>query len=633
MHQIIIAAAAVASQQPQATEPRTGEEIVVTGTLSAEPTKAALIGGSVDVIDSSAMERRQVREISDALRDVPGLAVSRVAGLTQVRIRGAEGNHTLVLVDGIEVSDPYFGEFNFGTLIADEGGRIEILRGQQSALYGSDAIGGVIHYLIPSGRELPGNAARIEAGSFGTANAAARVAGIFGTFDYALTGSLLTTDGVPSARGGERDIGSDNGSMSVKLNWMPASSATLTAVARYTDGNSDFNNTDYNPVSPTMGFTIDSPGSSVKNKAFHGLLRGEVDLLDGRWDHAISVQLSHSWRDGYDNYRPSFGNEGERLKGSYRNTLRLGTGALKHRLTFAAEGERESFRDTDPTGYAFTGWRHSQNLGLVGQYELFLNDNAAFGTSLRYDDNELFRDSTTYRVHGSYRLKSNTLFKAAAGSGVKNPGFYELFGYVDGRFIGNPNLRPEESSGWEAGIEQGFRDHAISLGATYFSSRLNDEIYTSYPAPNFVATPANRTTKSTQRGVEAFLKANIAGAFRIDANFTYVKARENGVEEVRRPRHSASLALDWHPSEKGGLTLVARYNGSQTDLAYRNPNFIPDRVRLDDYTLINLNGDLQLTDSLQLFARIENILDEEYEELFSFATPGRAAYAGVRARF
>ena len=146
-------------------------------------------------------------EGTSAARLIETLRISRVAGQTQVRLRGSEANHVLVLVDGIEVSDPYSGEFDFGTLPADATARIEIVRGQQSAIYGSDAIGGAIQYVTLSGREAPGYRARIEAGSFGTYNGALRAAGVAGELDYALSGTLNTTDGTSNARGGGRDLG------------------------------------------------------------------------------------------------------------------------------------------------------------------------------------------------------------------------------------------------------------------------------------------------------------------------------------------------------------------------------------------------------------------------------------------
>ena len=622
--------ASVLAQSPST--PGAGS-IVVTGTRS-EPVRADLIGGSVTVLDAVALERRQTRTVSDILRDVPGVAVSRVAGQTQVRLRGAEGNHTLVLVDGIEVSDPFAGEFDFGTLGTDEGARVEVLRGPQSAIYGSDAIGGVIQYLTASGRETPGYRARVEGGSFGTLNAAARLGGVSGALDYALTATFASTDGTPNARGGERELGEVAGAAALKSTVSLSADARLTAVARYSRTEADFNDSDFDPAGPTFGLIVDSPGVRFENEAIYGLLRGELDLLDTRWTHALSGQIADTERNGFDPRGRSFGNQGQRLKGSYETSFRLDTGAIRHRATLAVDVERERYRNTDPSGFAFTGRRQSDNVGIVGQYEGYLGERAALGASVRRDVNDPFDDATSYRLQASYKLDTGTRLRAAAGSGIKNPGFYELFGFIDGRFIGNPDLRPERSQGWEAGIEQDLAQGRVLVGATYFRSRLKDEIFTTFPPPDFVATPDNRDTTSKQFGVETFLQARLGTAWRVDASYTFLDATEDGAEEVRRPDHVASVAVDWRaPGDRGGLTVVARYNGSQRDLAFTDPSFVPVRVTLDDYVLLNLNGDVGLTDRIELFGRVENLLDEEYEEVFSFTTPGRTAYAGLRARF
>lgn len=609
-------------------------DIVVTGTRASEPTRIDRNGGSITVLDADALDRRQTRAVSDILRDVPGVAVSRVAGQTQVRLRGTEANHVLVLVDGIEVSDPFSGEFDFGTLAADEGGRVEVLRGQQGAIYGSDAIGGVIQYITPTGREAPGYSARVEGGSFGTLSAAARAAGIAGDLDYALSGTINTTDGTSNARAGGRDLRNDTGAASLKAIWKPSPNAQVTAVGRYSRTVADFNDSDGNPASPSFGLIVDTSGNHFRNEAIYGLARGSVDLLGGRWSHALTAQVADTHRDGYDAAGRSYGDVGTRLKGSYETTLRLGDEAVSHLLTAAVDVERERYRNTDPSGFAFTGARHSDNLGLVGQYELRLGDRGSLGGSIRYDDNQRFEGSTTYRLQGSYRLAGGTRLRGAAGSGVKNPGFYELFGYIDGRFIGNANLRPERSEGWEAGLEQSLRGGAVVAGATYFQSVLRDEIFTTYPAPAFVATPANSAGRSRQRGVEFYLNAKLGPAWRIDAAYTYLHARESGLEEVRRPTHIASLAVSWRvPGDRLSLTGVARYNGATDDLAFTDPSYVPVRVRLRDYALVNLAADLRLTGKLSLFARVENLLDQHYEDVFSFTNPGVLAYAGARARF
>ena len=618
-----------------------GETIVVTASRSGDGVPVSQLGASVTVLDAKTVEKRQTRIVSDILRDVPGLAVNRTGGigsLTQVRVRGSEGNHVLVLIDGIKASDPYYGEFDFGTLIADPEAKVEVLRGQQSSLYGSDAIGGVIQYITLTGAEAPGFTARAEGGSFGTYTGGARAAGVSGDLDYAISGAYYHTDGTPTARSGTRDTGSDNAGVSSKLIWSPTANFKLTGVARYSYTKAEFNNTEYDPASPLFGYTVDSPGVYLRNKAFYGLVRAEFTALDGRWTNALSGQIADTRRRGFNLSGLDYGNNGRRLKGSFESSLRFGSDTVVHRVTAAVDLEREEFQNKAPgTGSpfdAFDGKRKTDNVGLVGQYELLWNDALSFGASIRHDENDRFGDPTTWRVQGSYSFPTGTRIRAAYGTGVKNPGYYQLYDYNEGRYIGNPNLKPEKSEGWEAGIEQKLGD-ASSIGVTYFDSRLKDEIYTTYPAPDYIATPSNRTTRSKQHGIEAFVSARPIPQIQVDATYTYLKASENGVIEVRRPKHIGSFnATVFSQDERFSGTLTLRYNGRQQDVTFTDPTYATSPVvTLKEYVLVNFNADYKITPNISVYGRIENLINEDYEEVFSFATPGRAAYGGVRVNF
>ena len=609
------------------------ETIIVAASRASEGLPANENGGSATLLTPDQIENRQTRDVADVLRDVPGVAVGSVPGQTQIRLRGTEANHVLVLIDGIEVSDPFTGEFDFSTLIADEAARIEVLRGQQSALYGSDAIGGVVNYITASGRDRPGASARIEGGSFSTLNGAARLAGADGALDYALTGSLVSTGGTPNARNGSRDLGRDSEAASFKANWSAASNFLVTAVGRIGRTKGDFNDSDSDPLSPTFGLIVDTPGTNFVNRSAFGLLKGELNLAGNRWKNALSLQFAGTDRDGFRSDERSFGDDGQRLKASYVSTVTLGDGRLVHRITVALDAERERFRNDDPTGTAFTGWRHASNLGLVGQYELKLGNRAVLGAALRKDVNDRYRDTLTYRVQGNYRLGAYTRVRAASGSGVKNPNFFELFGFIDGEFIGNPDLRPERSVGWEAGIDQEIPAARLNLSATYFQSRLKGEIFTVFPPPDFIATTLNRDSRSTQHGIELEATGKLGHGLALNGSYTFLKAREEGLAEVRRPTHVASLAIDWRPRDgSSGLTFVARYTGASDDLAFTDPSFIPLRVRLKPYLLLNLDGDIAISRHLSLFGRVENLAGQHYEQVFSFTNPGRSAIAGLRAR-
>jgi vitamin B12 transporter len=606
----------------------TGKEILVSASRGNTLLREQFTGSAL-VLTADQLDQRQTRDIADVLRDVPGVAVAGVAGQTQIRLRGSEANHVLVLVDGIEVSDPFAGEFDIGTLQTEPGARVEVLRGPQSALYGPDAIGGVIAYESASGRSRPGFAARIEGGTQGTVNGALRYGAAGDSWDAALSAVVVSTDGQPNARGGSRDIGRDSYTLSGKGSVEVTDSLQLRAAARFIRTEGQFNDSNFDRTSPTFGFIIDSPGTRFTNAAIYALVGAKFETLGGRWTHDLSAQVADITRDTFGPFGRSNSSEGDRVKASYVSAFNL---AEDHNLTFAADYEVEGFRNTTPGGFAFGGRREIEQVGFVGEYR-YSGDAFDFSAALRHDINDLFRDATTFRVGAGYRVTDTTRLRAAAGSGVKNPGFFELYGFVDGRFIGNAALRPEKSTGWEVGIDQQL-GHRASLAVTYFDSELEGEIFTTFPAPAFIPTPANRATTSDQRGVEVSLNARLAEAWSIDAAYSHLDAKENGVREVRRPRHTGSIALTWAaPGDTASATLVVRHNGAALDDAFTDPSFRPVRARLDDYTLVNLNARVNLTQAINAFARAENLLGEEYEQVFSFVSPGRSVVVGIEARF
>jgi vitamin B12 transporter len=627
----VAGAALMAHAQAHAEDSRAPEDEngILVAASRAPSIRLADYTGSALVITAEQLEQRQTRDIADVLRDVPGVAVAGVAGQTQIRLRGSEANHVLVLVDGIEVSDPFAGEFDIGTLQAEVGARVEVLRGPQSALYGPDAIGGVIVYESASGRSVPGFAARIEGGTQGTINGALRYGAAGDTWDAALSAVVVSTDGQPNARGGVRDIGRDSYTLSGKGNIEVADGLTLRAAARFIRTEGQFNDQDFNAANPTFGFVIDSPGSRFVNDAAYALIGVRAETLEGRWTHDLSAQVADITRDNFGAFGPSNSSEGNRIKASYVTAFRL---ADAHNLTFATDYEQEGFRNTTPGGFAFTGRREIEQVGFVGEYR-YSGEVFDLSAALRHDINDRFADATTFRFGAGYRVTDTTRLRAAAGSGVKNPGFFELFGFVDGRFIGNDALRPEKSTGWEVGIDQDIGD-AARLSVTWFDSELEGEIFTAFPPPAFIATPGNRATTSQQRGIEVSLAARIGPQWSLDAAYSYLDAEEDDREEVRRPEHIASMALTWSaPDDAASATLVVRHNGAALDDAFTDPSFVPVRVQLNDYTLVNLNARARLAEGISAFARVENLLGKEYEQVFSFVSPGRSAVMGVEARF
>ena len=615
------------------------ERVVVTASLLGA-VRSDLLGSSATILNPIELENRQTRIVSDILRDVPGVAVNRmgpVGQFTQVRLRGAEGNHTLALIDGMKVSDPFAGEFDFGTLLADEVARVEVLRGEQSALYGSDAIGGVIHYITLTGAEAPGIRARAEGGSFGTANTALRVAGVTGGLDYSFNGAFNHTDGTIDNVGGERKLRSETLAASGKLIYSFAPNFRVKAQGRYTVLRSDSNEQDFNyPPGPTYGLEIDGNGH-FKSTSWYGLTGLEFEGAGGHWRNSLTVQFADLERNAFGGpFTPadvrSSGNKGGRTKATFVTSFDFGTMEVAHKLTGAVDWEEETYQNTDPTGFADTTERRGVTYGFVGQYDLTLNNRFALSAAGRFDDNSNFDDDFTYRVQASYLFDGGFRLHAATGTGVKAPGVYELFGYMPppGGFISNPDLKPEKSQGWEAGLEVTFLDGMAIGDVTYFNSTLEDEIVIEYIGQFFDAHPYNAAVNSPRDGVETSLSVRIAQQWRIDASYTYLHSEENGLPKVRRPENIASLNIAWRSmSDMFGANLTVRYNGEQKDF-----QFTPlgsDRITLDSYTLVNFGADCKINERWQVYGRVENIFDTDYQEVFSFLSPGRGVYAGLRA--
>ena len=631
---ICVSFAARAQETPDPTE-----HVVVTASRLGA-IRSDLLGSSVTVLEPLDLELRQTTVISDVLRDVPGVAVNRagpIGGFTQVRIRGAEANQTLTLIDGIKASDPFYGEFDFATLLADEVAKVEVLRGEQSALYGSDAIGGVIQYITATGAESSGFRGRIEGGSFDTVNGSLRAAGVNGALDYAINATYYATGGTRDNDLGTRKLGSTIGSVSGKFLYALSGDIHLRAIARYGATRAGQNEQDFNfPPGPTYGFQIDS-NAHYKDTRSMGLIGAEFDGFDDRWKNDLSIQGMDAQRNGYGGlFTPadqrSSGDKGRRLRASYVSSFDFGQDGAMQRLTGAIDYERETYQNTDPTGFADTSTHGSINYGYVAEYDAVFDDRLALGAAARYDENYRFENAFTYRLQASYRFDNGFRPHGAIGTGIKAPTIYQLYGFTPGpgSFVGNPNLKPEKSEGWEIGFDQTLFGRMAIFGVTYFNARLKDEIIVNFLPPTFAASPENATTDSPREGIETSFSARIASEWRVDLAYTYLRALENGKQEVRRAPHIASANVAWRNDDgRFGVNLTVRYNGEQEDLNFTQSG--PPQVKLPSYTLVNVGADYRINDMWQLYGRVENLFNTKYQEVYTIRSSGLAAYAGLRA--
>ncbi len=610
------------------------EEIIVTG-AAREKVKLKQSGSAISVLSDKDLETRQTRFVSDVLRDLAGTAVNRsgpFGGSTQLRLRGAEGNHTLVVIDGIKANEPFNGEFDFSGLMADDIARIELIRGQQSALYGSDAIGGVLNVVSAKAAEGFHGSARVEGGSFNTLAGLVRFG--YGGEGINITGSYgrFQTSGTPTARGGKENDGYRNDTFRVKAEIDLAKGLTLTLAGRAVNAYGETDPQDFTFGSPTQGLVIDG-NEYYRDKARYARAALNLDLYDGAWKQQLEVQGVSGDRRSYAGAFQTFAPKGERVKFGYQSSFFFGT-EQSQRVTLAYEHEEETYQNRPTFGPAtpINAERSLKTNAYIAEYGGTFGA-LSVGAAIRHDTNSRFKDVTTWRITAAYDLADwGTRLRARIGTGIKNPTNFELFGYDPGSFIGNPNLKPETSEGWELGLDQSFLGGRGLFSLTYFNARLKDEIFTAF-TPLWVSTPGNRTTDSKQRGIEAELRLDLDEAWSVAASYTYLHARENNVGEVRRPANTASLNVTYRFADGlGQVNLGVRHNGSMTDneFIFATPSTI---ARLPSFTLVNLSASFKVTETVDVFARAENLLNKRYEEVFSYVAPRAAFYGGVKVSF
>lgn len=633
--------AAAAADSPDDAEPdqplredRWEELVVVASHL---PRPAREVGSAVTVLTSEDLERRRLNLAAEVLREVPGLAVNRVGqegALTQVRIRGAEGNHTLVLIDGIEANDPALtAEFNFANLLTWDLGRIEVIRGPQSALYGSEAIGGVVSLSTVTPERGLDVRAEVEGGSFGTRQYGASAAGGGDRVRGLLSATRYDTDGISaSAIDDERD-GYDNTTLHGKVDVDVTDRLSARLVLRRSDSRVEEDRQDFDfPPTPTQGLVIDAD-NATESSQLYGLAEVQGQMLGDRWLHRAGFGYTRTESDSFADGTRAGAADGERHKFSYDTTLRLGNEGFEHALTAGVQHERLAFDNLSATLPGANQSREDEQTSLVAEYAVTWQERFAASFSARRDDNDRFDDATTVRAAASYLLPAaGTRLHGSYGEGITNPNFFELFGFLPDSFVGNPDLQPEYSRSWDVGVEQALLGGRALVDLTWFSADLRDEIVTIF-LPSLDSTVVNQTGISERDGLELTAEARLGSRWHLRGSYTHLDATDpDGARELRRPRHSGSINLNYAFLDgRGNVNLGALFNGSQRDSEFvsATPATV---VTLDDYTLVNLAVSLELSERVEIFARGENLLDEDYTEVFGYASPGAAGYLGLRAR-
>lgn len=620
------AGAQTAPDLTRAIESATGDEREVVVTASRAERPADEVAQSVTVIDAAEIERRQSQAVVDLLRTVPGVTVTRAGGVgtvSGVNIRGAETDQNVVLIDGVKLNDPSAvgGGFDFGPLLVGNIERIEVVRGSQSVIWGSQAIGGVVNFLTAAPTEDLQVTARAEYGWRDTAQGVANVSGKVGPASISVGGLYYRTDGVSAfRRGAERD-GFENYGFNGKVLIDLSDTLAIDLRGFYSDGETDV---DGFPA-PAFAFADTDERSHSRQLVGYGGLT--ATFLDGRFRNRAAFAYTRTDRTNIDpggTPRETFDADGENERFEYQGILDLEPVFA----TFGAEHERSRYVTRS------FGTRTAADVDITSVYgEATVKPvvGLALTGGVRYDDHETFGNATIFAASGVYSPNDGaTRVRAAYGEGFKAPSLFQL--YSD---FGNTTLNPERSKSWEVGANQRFLGGQAELSATYFHRDTRNQI-------DFIFCPASATTGicvnrpfgtydnirlTRAEGVElgVTLRPNERLTMVGQYSFIDAKNRETGLDLARRPRQTVSVVTDYAFPFGLGIGATVAHVGDSFDNA-------ANTVRLDGYVLLDLRASYPITDRIELFGRIENATGERYQTVANYGTTGRAAYAGVRLR-
>jgi vitamin B12 transporter len=604
------------------------ETVVVTATRI--PTPLDQIGSSVTLITEAEIDNRQQRTLPDVLQTVPGLNIVQTGGpggQTSVFMRGTESRHTKVLVDGIDIADPASPNdaADLGKIFTGDIARVEVLRGPQSGVYGSDAVGGVINVITQAGEGAPRFTAQAEGGSFDTFNQRAGVSGSEGDFHYALSLDHVHAGATPVTPlnllppGQKRnDDYYDGLTGSARLGLDVTDNFDLGLVTRYVDSVARVTNDAFLSVPP-----YSSAPSAFQTRLgtlqYQTRASAHLSLWEGRFDQTLGFAYNSTVSRSLD---PDNGNAlgtGHRTKLDWQGDIKLGEGET---LVLGAESERERLRVAQASGFTYnlkagttTNAGYAELQSVLGDFSNSLN--------LRYDDNSRFGSKLTYRVAPTYTIAATgTRLKASIGSAFKPPSLEQLYG----PYSHNALLKPETSTGYDAGFEQDLGP--VTAGVTWFRNDIKNLIAYG-PAPAFAL--ANIGRAMTQ-GVESFAAWKVGDSLSLRADYTYTDATDEVLHQelARRPRNKASLTADWQATPELMLDATLVVTGPQID---GNRDFSIPRLTMPGYAVLNLAASYRLTEGFTLFGRVENATDTQYQSPDGFLRPRLGAFAGVKAAF
>ncbi|MFQ5580797.1 MAG: TonB-dependent receptor plug domain-containing protein, partial [Nitrospiria bacterium] len=580
------------------------EPIVVTA--KRIPSPMLEVGSSITVIQGEDLQKRNITTVPEALREVAGVDVARSGGLgkqTSIFLRGANSSHTLVLINGVQVNSPSTGAFDFGNLLVDNIDRIEVLRGPQSSLYGSEAIGGVIHIITKKGEGKTVTSLYTEFGSFETFRQRIGITGSEGETDYALSISRLESEGISAAseqNGNTEDDGYNNMTLSHRLGFNFLQNGRIDYTLRYIAGENEID-----------VFGADDPNRTLERDAVYTSLRLQKPVTDF-WTPSIQFSIADEQLEQND---PDALASNSLLETNVQNILLQNELFLSHEniLLFGLEYDQEM------------GDRQGSFDKKVDTRSLFIEDQAVFlehlflTAGVRYDEHNIFGEKSTFRITSAYAVeKYGMTAHASYGTGFRAPSINELFWPG----ASNKSLQAEESKGYDVGIRKEYPnegEHTKSwFDVTYFSNDFDELV--SFPAPNFIPVNIN---KAEADGLEFSSGIGIMQGLLINLSYTYMESEDKstGKQLLRRAKHKGMFGILYDPTDRFDLNLIGTVVEDRIDFS---------GTKMDDYVKVNFTSGYRVTDKLGFFIRVENLFDEDYEDVTGFTSPGISGFGGIK---
>jgi len=620
--------------------PRSSLQYTVVVTATKIETPAREIASSVTVISAEDLKKMKKTTVVEVLQEVLGVTIIQNGGAgteAACSIRGANSEHTLVLMDGVELNDPISPcrSYDLAHLTLENIERIEILRGPQSTLYGSDAIGGVINIITKKGEGKPKITFSNSGGSYATITSNFGASGGAEKINYSLGISYFRTQGISAADaslpGNEEKDGYRNLSLSGRLGFKPSDNLEVDFIARSLATKTDIDN--------FGGAYGDDPNNTQDYKSL--FIKGQIRslFLKNRWEQKLGISLVDSNRrydNPPDNAHPFDSEKGvfksRLLKMDWQNNFFLHP---TNTLTLGMEYEQEQ---GESDYHSFGIWGASSSIfplkkaniiGIYLQDQIRVADQFFVTLGARFDHHSQSGSAATYRLAPAYFFsKTGTKLKATIGTGFKSPSLYQLYGPGTAWGpIGNENLEPEKSIGWDLGIEQQILQGKLLLGATYFYNSYRNLI-----SFDFLHGYIN-IGKAESKGAEISVEARLTNEFVFNASYTKLEAKDKVKNSylLRRPKDKVTASLSYSFFKKWSINLSFLYIGKRDDADFSTWPY--PQVALPSYALFSASASFDLSSRIQIFSRLDNIFDKKYEMILGYGTPGFSVYGGVKLFF